>query len=155
MGPVTKKRLLLVALPVLVVLVTAGFAYALKAFTASNATVVKPLNDVAITAHVDHRPPTAGHRLIRDLRHRKFDLAFNLRWTSDRSAVLTWLSGARDRSGSGPGRMMGLTTREAYKGVTWGNCLDAKRNHFTFYPIYDWAISDVWKAIHDHGWPYS
>jgi hypothetical protein len=35
----------------LVVLVTAGFAYALKAFTASNATVVKPLNDVAITAH--------------------------------------------------------------------------------------------------------
>jgi len=54
-----------------------------------------------------------------------------------------------------PSRMMGLTTVEAYKGVTWGKALDARRGHYTFYPIYDWSISDVWKAIHAHGWPYT
>lgn len=54
-----------------------------------------------------------------------------------------------------PSRMMGLTQTETYKGVTWGKCLDHRRNHFTFYPIYDWSISDVWKAIHDHGWKYT
>lgn len=54
-----------------------------------------------------------------------------------------------------PSRMMGLTQTEVYKGATWGRVLDKRRHHFTFYPIYDWALSDVWKAIHDHGWPYT
>jgi predicted phosphoadenosine phosphosulfate sulfurtransferase len=51
-------------------------------------------------------------------------------------------------------RMMGLTQYEAYQGETWGVRLTPKQDHFTFYPIYDWGLSDVWKAIHDHNWPY-
>lgn len=58
------------------------------------------------------------------------------------------------RAEESPGRMLGLTSREVYKGVTWGKTLDRRRGHYTFYPIYDWCLSDVWKAIHDHGWPY-
>ena len=40
--------------------------------------------------------------VIRELRKRKFDAAINLRWTSERSALLGYLSGADVRVGSGP-----------------------------------------------------
>lgn len=54
-----------------------------------------------------------------------------------------------------PSRAMGLTHNVTYKGATWGKVLDKPRGHFTFYPIYDWSASDVWKAIHEHRWPYN
>lgn len=41
-------------------------------------------------------------RLIAGLRRRRFDVALNLRWTSERSAFLALLSGATHRAGSGP-----------------------------------------------------
>ena len=47
-------------------------------------------------------------KIIHQLRKRKFDLAINLRWTSDRCAVLTYLSGAKYRVSSGPHGMMRL-----------------------------------------------
>jgi len=53
-----------------------------------------------------------------------------------------------------PQRQMGLTAYETYKGRTWGKKENVKRKHYTFYPIYDWSYTDVWKAIHDNGWPY-
>lgn len=49
-------------------------------------------------------------KLIIHLRKYKFDLAVNLRWHSDRCAVITYLSGAIERSGSGPQNMMSLYT---------------------------------------------
>lgn len=60
------------------------------------------------------------------------------------------------RAEESPARMRGLTAYETYKGETWGNANgDGKRrNHVTMYPIYDWSYTDVWKAIHDHRWPY-
>jgi predicted phosphoadenosine phosphosulfate sulfurtransferase len=58
------------------------------------------------------------------------------------------------RTEESPGRMMGLTSYETYKGVTWGNKEAKKTNHYTFYPIYDWSYTDVWKAINDNDWPY-
>ena len=27
-------------------------------------------------------------------------------------------------------------------------------NHYTFYPLYDWYVSDIWKSIHDNKWKY-
>ena len=53
-----------------------------------------------------------------------------------------------------PRRALGMTSQLTYKHITWGK---KYRNpqHFTFYPIYDWTLTDVWKAIHDHGWAYS
>lgn len=44
------------------------------------------------------------------LRRKKFDLAVNLRWTSERAALLTYLSGAAERVSSGPKKMMNLYT---------------------------------------------
>lgn len=45
---------------------------------------------------------TKQFALVGKLRARKFDLAINLRWESERCALLAWLSGARYRAGSGP-----------------------------------------------------
>ncbi|MCW5591041.1 MAG: DUF3440 domain-containing protein [Burkholderiales bacterium] len=42
----------------------------------------------------------------------------------------------------------------ARKRVAWGTKGNPKLGHYNFYPIYDWGFRDVWKAIHEHGWPY-
>lgn len=57
-----------------------------------------------------------------------------------------------------PGRALGLTSAVTYKGETWGRL--SKRNeyrdeHFSMYPIYDWATDDIWRAIHQNGWQYN
>jgi ADP-heptose:LPS heptosyltransferase len=51
--------------------------------------------------------------LVRALRRGAFDLAVNLRWTSERSAVLAALSGAPMRAGSGPSSCVRLYTHRA------------------------------------------
>jgi predicted phosphoadenosine phosphosulfate sulfurtransferase len=58
------------------------------------------------------------------------------------------------RAEESPARLKGLTSYETYKGETWGKVEDKRRQHVTMYPIYDWSYTDVWKAIHDNGWPY-
>ena len=52
-----------------------------------------------------------------------------------------------------PTRFVAFTHMPKYKWVTWA----ASNGHgnFTFYPIYDWSVYDVWKAIHQHGWKYN
>lgn len=59
------------------------------------------------------------------------------------------------RTEESPSRFKGLTTYETWGGRTWGKVEDKKRHHFTFYPLYDWSYTDVWKAIHDNGWAYN
>jgi predicted phosphoadenosine phosphosulfate sulfurtransferase len=59
------------------------------------------------------------------------------------------------RTEESPKRYVGLTERAKYKYITWGSLMDKKKEHFTFYPIYDWSYSDVWKSIHDNGWKYN
>jgi len=49
-------------------------------------------------------------KLILHLRRYKFDLAINLRWHSDRCAMIAYLCGAKERVSSGPKNMMGLYT---------------------------------------------
>lgn len=58
------------------------------------------------------------------------------------------------RTEESPSRYVGLTSKEVYRGVTWGKTLSKARRHFNFYPLYDWSYSDIWKAIHDNGWDY-
>jgi len=56
-----------------------------------------------------------------------------------------------------PKRLMSLTYATCYKDVTWGSGLAKKKNeptHITFYPLYDWGYSDIWKYIHDNKLPY-
>jgi predicted phosphoadenosine phosphosulfate sulfurtransferase len=52
-------------------------------------------------------------------------------------------------------RMMGLTESATYKWITWGKVVDKKMNHYLFHPLYDWSYTDIWKAIHEHGWLYN
>jgi len=58
------------------------------------------------------------------------------------------------RAEESPARYVTLTSIEKYKHITWAKTLNKKREHFTFYPIYDWSYTDVWKAINDNSWPY-
>ena len=58
------------------------------------------------------------------------------------------------RTEESPARYLGLTVGATYKSITWGKKLDSRLGHYTFYPIYDWSYTDVWKAIHDNGWDY-
>lgn len=58
------------------------------------------------------------------------------------------------RAEESPTRLAGLTTGQTYKDITWGKKLNEKKGHFTFYPLYDWCLSDIWKAIHSNGWDY-
>jgi predicted phosphoadenosine phosphosulfate sulfurtransferase len=59
------------------------------------------------------------------------------------------------RAEESPGRLVGLTYAPKYKWVTWGHTLDEKKSQYTFYPIYDWSYTDVWKAIFDNKWSYN
>jgi predicted phosphoadenosine phosphosulfate sulfurtransferase len=53
-----------------------------------------------------------------------------------------------------PRRMLGLTSYATYKHVTWGKYENRKLQHYVFHPLYDWSYTDIWKAIHDNGFPY-
>jgi len=54
-----------------------------------------------------------------------------------------------------PARTLGLTSKALWKWATWGQGSRAQYGVRTFYPLYDWHTSDVWKAIHDHKWKYN
>jgi predicted phosphoadenosine phosphosulfate sulfurtransferase len=86
--------------------------------------------------------------------NRFFEL-FEAILTKDFAGLKTcYLAGVRCEES--PSRFQGLTMHETYKGATWGKCFNKKAQlHFTMYPIYDWALGDVWKAINDNGWPYN
>ncbi len=58
------------------------------------------------------------------------------------------------RTEESPARKMGLTSYACYKDITWGSVRSKKKHHYIFHPLYDWTYIDVWKAIHEHGWPY-
>jgi predicted phosphoadenosine phosphosulfate sulfurtransferase len=58
------------------------------------------------------------------------------------------------RAEESPQRLAGLTTGQTYKDITWGRKLNERKHHYTFYPVYDWCVGDVWKAIHDNKWKY-
>jgi predicted phosphoadenosine phosphosulfate sulfurtransferase len=58
------------------------------------------------------------------------------------------------RADESVGRQLALTEMKKYKWVTWGRIVDRLKGKYAFYPIYDWTTPDVWKAIHEHNWPY-
>lgn len=59
------------------------------------------------------------------------------------------------RAEESPSRWVGLTGNATYQDITWGKQLDGKiGNHFTFYPLYDWSYTDIWKVIFENNWSY-
>jgi predicted phosphoadenosine phosphosulfate sulfurtransferase len=65
---------------------------------------------------------------------------------------VAWVAGVRCEES--PARSVALTCGRTYKHITWGNTLSKARDHYTFYPLYDWSYTDIWKAIHSNGWTY-
>jgi predicted phosphoadenosine phosphosulfate sulfurtransferase len=64
-----------------------------------------------------------------------------------------YLAGVRTEES--PARFLAVTSDATYKYLTFGKRLNRQMNHYTFYPIYDWSFTDVWKSIHDNGWQYT
>lgn len=64
-----------------------------------------------------------------------------------------YLSGVRTEEN--PKRFVGLTGQATYKWITWAKILNKTEEHYTFYPLYDWSYSDVWKYLHDNNIPYN
>lgn len=60
------------------------------------------------------------------------------------------------RTEESPGRLLSMM-HNTYKGITWGKKYSQRKPcmQFGFYPIYDWSYTDVWKSIHENGWPYN
>lgn len=80
--------------------------------------------------------------------HAVFDAVVNEIADGGRAAMLGGV-----RTEESPTRLVALTHQATYKEITWGKRLKGP-DQYTFYPIYDWCLSDVWKAIHDNGWSY-
>lgn len=59
------------------------------------------------------------------------------------------------RAEESPSRLRGLTTYSTYKWITWGKKDNPKDDQYSFYPLYDWSYTDIWKAIHANGWAYN
>ena len=59
------------------------------------------------------------------------------------------------RAEEAPKRAKGLTTGNVYKGVTWGKKFAGAKNHYVFYPLYDWSYIDIWKYIEERQLDYN
>ena len=81
--------------------------------------------------------------------HKMFEAVAKVEYPNE---PMCYVAGVRGEES--PTRQTALTSAETYKGVTWGKTLNKARCHYTFYPIYDWSYTDVWKAIHDNKWKY-
>lgn len=79
-----------------------------------------------------------------------FENIFKIHFPNKKSC---YISGVRTEES--PKRMMSLTSALTYQDITWGKILNKKLSHYTFYPIYDWSYSDVWKYIFDNNITYN
>ncbi len=68
-------------------------------------------------------------------------------------STFAYVSGVRAEEA--PKRYVSLTQHVTYKWITWGRKHPGNPKHFTFYPLYDWSYTDIWKAIHDNDWHYN
>lgn len=101
---------------------------------------MRPKEDFAITENVYGK----------DRFYEMFPAIMKHHWPDQRLAVLAGV-----RAEESPARLAGLTTAATYKWVTWGKAVDKKRDHYNFYPLYDWSYTDIWKSIFDHNWQYA
>jgi len=58
------------------------------------------------------------------------------------------------RAEEAPKRLLAISTTLTYKNITWGKVLN-KKGLYTFYPIYDWSYTDIWKYIFDNKIEYN
>lgn len=82
--------------------------------------------------------------------HELFEKIFAVEFKGQKSCYLAGV-----RTEEAPKRFMALTDGVTYKYITWGKTLNKEMQHYTFYPIYDWSYTDVWKYIVDNNADYN
>ena len=82
--------------------------------------------------------------------HDMFQAVFEHHFKDQKACYLAGI-----RTEESPTRFLAVTSDATYKYITYGKKLNRKMQHYTFYPIYDWSFTDVWKSIHDNDWPYT
>lgn len=76
-----------------------------------------------------------------------YDVMENFELSFEETAFLVGL-----RAIESPNRYRAVSKYEGYKDCRWST--KRERNNFTFYPIYDWGHSDIWKYIGEQGLKY-
>ena len=82
--------------------------------------------------------------------HELFEAIFKVEFEGIKSCYLAGV-----RTEESPKRFVALTQNATYKWITWGKKLYEKYEHYTFYPIYDWSYTDVWKSINENKIEYN
>ena len=82
--------------------------------------------------------------------HELFEAIFKVEFEGIKSCYLAGV-----RTEESPKRFVALTENATYKWITWGKKLYEKYEHYTFYPIYDWSYTDVWKFINENKIEYN
>lgn len=82
--------------------------------------------------------------------HELFKAIFGVEFKNTKSCYLAGM-----RTEESPKRHSTLTSALTYKHITWGKILDKAKQHYTFYPIFDWSYKDIWKYIHDNKVKYN
>ena len=82
--------------------------------------------------------------------HDLFEKIFKVEFANQKSCYIAGV-----RTEESPKRYVALTHGITYKWITWGKTLNKNLEHYTFYPIYDWSYTDVWKYIHDNNIKYN
>jgi predicted phosphoadenosine phosphosulfate sulfurtransferase len=100
--------------------------------------------------HDKHELSIKENRYGTDRFHELFEAIFKVEFEGVKTC---YISGVRAEES--PRRKLAMTQDLTYKDITWGKRLFEKYEHYTFYPIYDWSYTDVWKCIHEHKWNYN
>lgn len=77
-----------------------------------------------------------------------YSLLYNFELSFNNVAHLVGL-----RAVESPNRWRTMVKNPGYKDVYWSTKRDGKEN-YTFYPIYDWLVSDIWRYIYDNELKY-
>jgi predicted phosphoadenosine phosphosulfate sulfurtransferase len=82
--------------------------------------------------------------------HELFEAIFRVEFAGRKACYVAGV-----RTEEAPKRFVALTGSATYKWITWGKKLYAKEEHYTFYPLYDWSYTDVWKYLLDNDISYN
>lgn len=77
-----------------------------------------------------------------------YDVLYNFEYSHQNTAHLVGL-----RAVESPNRWRTMVKNPGYKGIYWSTKRDGE-NNISFYPIYDWLVSDIWKYIGDNNIKY-
>jgi predicted phosphoadenosine phosphosulfate sulfurtransferase len=82
--------------------------------------------------------------------HELFQKIFAVEFKNTKACYLAGV-----RAEEAPKRLIALTSNVIYKKITYGKSFNSKKEHYTFYPLYDWSYTDIWKYIHDNKVEYN